>query len=97
MTADLSTLSVHELSAGLAKRRFTPVDITEACLKRITALEPKLHAFVTVYPDEARLAAEAEARARSVFFSLFEENSPDVASASGRRGWRSPRPRWSAG
>jgi aspartyl-tRNA(Asn)/glutamyl-tRNA(Gln) amidotransferase subunit A len=59
MTADLHTLPVHALSAGLAAGRFSPVDITEACLKRILALEPKLQAFVEVYGAEARRAAEA--------------------------------------
>jgi len=63
MSDDLSNLPVHALSAGLAKQRFTPVDIVEACLKRIAALEPKLHAFVTIYADEARLAAEAAHKA----------------------------------
>ncbi|MSP04084.1 MAG: amidase [Acetobacteraceae bacterium] len=63
MSDDLSNLAVHELSAGLQARRFSPVDVVEACLARVAALEPKLRAFVSVYADEARLAAEAADRA----------------------------------
>ena len=63
MSTHLSRLSVHALSAGLAARRFSPVDIVEACLERIDALEPKLQAFVEVYRAEARLAADAADKA----------------------------------
>ncbi|MFO1025445.1 MAG: amidase [Acetobacteraceae bacterium] len=61
---DLSDLPVHALSAGLAERRFSSRDIVDACLARIAALEPRLQAFVAVYGDEARLAAEAADKAR---------------------------------
>ncbi|MCP5412234.1 MAG: amidase [Alphaproteobacteria bacterium] len=60
---DIHELSLHALSAGLAARRFTPVDVTEAFLARIAALEPRVHAFVEVYDAEARLAAEAAHKA----------------------------------
>ena len=56
---DLSSLSVHELSAGLAARRFSPVDVVGACLARIEKYEPRLQAFVNVHANEARMAAEA--------------------------------------
>src|SRR5664280_1407947 len=63
MTANLTQLSVHALSAGIAARRFSPVDVVDACLARIAALEPKLHAFVAVHEREARLAAEGADKA----------------------------------
>ena len=63
MSPHLSELPVHALAAGLAARRFSPVDIVEACLERIDALEPRLHAFVEVYREDARLAAEAADKA----------------------------------
>ncbi|MSP05192.1 MAG: amidase [Acetobacteraceae bacterium] len=63
MSDDLSNLAVHELSAGIQAQRFSPVDVVDACLARIAALEPKLHAFVTVYADDTRLAAEAADKA----------------------------------
>ena len=47
-------------------RRISPVEVTEAFLERIAAQDAKLHAFVEVYADEARLAARgAEAAIRS--------------------------------
>ena len=64
MTSDLHELSVSELSAGLAARRISPIDVVESHLARITALEPRLHAFVEVYGADARLAAEAADKAR---------------------------------
>ena len=63
MSTELSEMPVHALSQGLAARRFSPVDLVETCLARISALEPKLHAFVHVHGAEARLAAEAADKA----------------------------------
>jgi aspartyl-tRNA(Asn)/glutamyl-tRNA(Gln) amidotransferase subunit A len=61
--SDLFDLPLHDLSAGLGARRFSPVDVVDACLSRIEALEPRLHAFVHVHAAEARLAAEAADKA----------------------------------
>lgn len=63
MSTHLSQLPVHALSAGLAARHYSPVDIVDACLERIGALEPRLQAFVAVHRDEARMAAEGADRA----------------------------------
>ena len=60
---ELTDLSLRELSAGIAARRFSPVDVVEAHLSRIAALEPRLHAFVHVHAAEAKLAAEAADKA----------------------------------
>ncbi len=60
---NLHDLPIHALSEGLAARRFSPVDVVEACLARIETLEPMLHAFVHVHGKEARLAAEAADKA----------------------------------
>lgn len=62
-STDPSLLPAHTLAAEIADRRLSPVDVVEACLARIAAHEPKLHAFVDVYEDEARLAAEAADKA----------------------------------
>lgn len=64
MTNALHELSVSELSAGLAARRFSPVDVVEDHLARIAALEPRLGAFVEVHAADARLVAEAADKAR---------------------------------
>lgn len=63
MATDLTALPVHALSAGLAAGQFSPVDLVDACLARITALEPRLHAFVHVHEAEARQAAQAADKA----------------------------------
>ncbi|HET7086346.1 MAG TPA: amidase [Rhizomicrobium sp.] len=60
---ELCDLGIEDLSAGIAARRFSPVEVVEACLARIARLEPRLHAFVDVHAKEARLAAEAADRA----------------------------------
>src|SRR5213082_1425950 len=53
----------HQLAAEIAARRLSPVDIVEAFLARIARLDGKLHAYIDVYPDDTRLAAEAADKA----------------------------------
>jgi aspartyl-tRNA(Asn)/glutamyl-tRNA(Gln) amidotransferase subunit A len=48
-----------EISAG----RLSPVDLVDAFLDRIKTGDQKLHAFVEVYAEDARLAAEAAGKA----------------------------------
>ena len=60
---DPSLLPAHILASEIAARRLSPVDLVEALLDRIQAKDEKLHAFVEVYRDEARLAAEAADKA----------------------------------
>jgi len=61
--SDLALLPAHTLSSEIAARRLSPVDLVEALLERIGANDGKLHAFVEVYGQEARLAAEAADKA----------------------------------
>ena len=56
---DPTLLPVHRLSQEITARRLSPVDLTEAYLDRIRTTEPKLQAFVEVYAEDARQAAEA--------------------------------------
>src|SRR3954449_11017888 len=56
-------LPAHVLAAEIAARRLSPVDVVDAMLTRIAAHEPKLHAYVDVYAEDARLAAEAADKA----------------------------------
>jgi aspartyl-tRNA(Asn)/glutamyl-tRNA(Gln) amidotransferase subunit A len=53
----------HTLSAEIGAGRLSPIDLVETLLTRIRAKDQKLHAFVEVYADEARLAAEAADKA----------------------------------
>ena len=68
MSDDLPFRSLSELSRMLARGETSSRAIVEACLARIDALDPHLHAFVDVYRDDALAAADAadrERRARS--------------------------------
>src|SRR2546430_13904264 len=60
---DPSLLPAHILASEIASRRLSPVDLVDALLDRIRAEDQKLHAFVDIYREEARLAAEAADKA----------------------------------
>jgi aspartyl-tRNA(Asn)/glutamyl-tRNA(Gln) amidotransferase subunit A len=55
--------SVAELSSAFGTRTLSPVDVVDALLDRIRKRNATLHAFIAVYEDDARLAAEAADRA----------------------------------
>ena len=55
--------TVAELSGAFAARTLSPVDAVDALLKRIRHRNPDLHAYIAVYEDDARLAAEAADKA----------------------------------
>jgi aspartyl-tRNA(Asn)/glutamyl-tRNA(Gln) amidotransferase subunit A len=58
--------SIGELSARIHDQAVSPVEVVEACLKRIERLNPTLNAFITVLADDARQrakVAEAEINA----------------------------------
>src|SRR5438132_9702447 len=61
--ADPTFLPARELMQEIAGRRLSPVAVIDAFLEKIGAQDAKLHAFVEVYVDEARLAAEAADKA----------------------------------
>jgi len=50
-------LTLEDAAALVRDRRVSPVELTEACLSRIEAVEPRLNAFVTVTADLARAQA----------------------------------------
>lgn len=56
---DLCYASARELLAGLRRRDFSAVELLEAYLARIEALEPKVKAFITLDPEGARAQARA--------------------------------------
>ncbi|MGH7066080.1 MAG: amidase, partial [Stellaceae bacterium] len=56
-------MPARTLSTEIAAGRLSPVELVDSVLARIRAQDQKLHAFVEVYADEARLAAEAADRA----------------------------------
>src|SRR4051812_37001177 len=49
----LQDLSLSEASRRMRERRISPVELAEALLARISALDPGLHAFARVPPGRA--------------------------------------------
>src|SRR5262245_41412785 len=65
MNEPLHYLTLSDLSARLRARDLSPVDVVDAVLARIAALQPRLNAFITVLDSDARARAkEAEAELR---------------------------------
>ncbi|GIX49523.1 MAG: amidase [Candidatus Tectimicrobiota bacterium] len=52
-----------QLAAMLRRRVVSPVEVVEACLRRIAQLNPRLLAYVTVAEEQARAAARAAEQA----------------------------------
>ena len=58
---DLHWLTIAEAARLIERRRLSPVELTDALLARIEALDPQLNAFLLPTPDKARAQArEAE-------------------------------------
>ncbi|CAN5699176.1 amidase [soil metagenome] len=66
----LHDLTLTELSAGLAARKFSSREIVDALLARIEKADGKLHAFTEVYAKEARAIADGADMARAAGFPL---------------------------
>ena len=65
-TNDLGYLSIAEAAAGLRDKKFSAAELTDACLKRIDAVDGKLHSFITLTADLAlQQARRAEQELRS--------------------------------
>ncbi|CAN5561765.1 Asp-tRNA(Asn)/Glu-tRNA(Gln) amidotransferase subunit GatA [soil metagenome] len=63
MTTHLYELTIHEALAGLRAGEFTSVELTQALLNRITAVDGRVKAYLTVTADRAlEQAAQADAR-----------------------------------
>jgi aspartyl-tRNA(Asn)/glutamyl-tRNA(Gln) amidotransferase subunit A len=60
---ELSRISVAEARDRLRKREFSALELTRACLAQIEAVEPRVHAFLTVTaPQALEQAAAADKR-----------------------------------
>jgi aspartyl-tRNA(Asn)/glutamyl-tRNA(Gln) amidotransferase subunit A len=59
---DLTELSLLDAAAALRAGEVSSVELTEACMKRIEALDSKVKAFLALTPDLARRQAEAADR-----------------------------------
>ena len=63
MSADLCGLKISELTTRLSRREVSPVEVAQAFLARIAALDPELNTYITV-DEEGALAQAREAEAR---------------------------------
>jgi aspartyl-tRNA(Asn)/glutamyl-tRNA(Gln) amidotransferase subunit A len=60
---DLWRLTAHEAHEGLRARQFTSVELTQAVLERVAAVEARVHAYITVTADVAiEQAREADVK-----------------------------------
>jgi aspartyl-tRNA(Asn)/glutamyl-tRNA(Gln) amidotransferase subunit A len=61
-TQDLTSLTLKEASDLLRSKAVSPVDLAQACLKRIESFDSRLNAFITITTEEAlKRAREMEA------------------------------------
>ncbi|MBW2149627.1 MAG: Asp-tRNA(Asn)/Glu-tRNA(Gln) amidotransferase subunit GatA [Deltaproteobacteria bacterium] len=56
---DTRTTTISSLSELIRKKELSPVEVIEAFLERIEAVQPKINAFITILEKEARQAARA--------------------------------------
>src|SRR5882724_6141401 len=56
---ELCWTSAADLAAAIRDRRLSPVDVTEAVLSRIEAVNPRVNAYCTVAAEQARAEARA--------------------------------------
>ena len=59
IASELTELTLTEVSARIAAREVSPVEVLEATLARIDAVDPTLNAYIDVHAETARGAAEA--------------------------------------
>ncbi|HEX3747932.1 MAG TPA: amidase [Bryobacteraceae bacterium] len=65
-SSDLTSLSLKQASDGIRAKKFSPVDLTEACLDSIKTWNPKINAWITVMREkalaQARILADEQAK-----------------------------------
>jgi aspartyl-tRNA(Asn)/glutamyl-tRNA(Gln) amidotransferase subunit A len=59
---ELNGLTISDAAERLRRREFSALELTRACLERISAVDQKLNAFITVMEKEALAQAEAADR-----------------------------------
>src|SRR3972149_773082 len=62
-TTDTAELSISEAADLIRKRKLSPIELTEACLERIAALDARVRAFITVTREAALASAQQAAAA----------------------------------
>ena len=59
MSAELAFMSARELSRAIRGRRVSAVEVAEAFYRRIEALDPQLHSYLALCPEQAMADARA--------------------------------------
>jgi aspartyl-tRNA(Asn)/glutamyl-tRNA(Gln) amidotransferase subunit A len=63
---ELCYLTIAEAAAGLRRKDFSSLELTNACLQRIQSIDGRLHSFITITADLAReKAAQADKELRN--------------------------------
>ena len=62
---ELHWLTIADAARLIESRRLSPVELTDALLARIEALDPQLNAFLLPTPEKAREQARKRPSARS--------------------------------
>ena len=55
----LAYAPLSDVAAAIAKQELSPVELTQATLDRISALDGQLHSYYAVFADQALAAAKA--------------------------------------
>lgn len=66
MSVPLTALSIVDAGELIATRKLSPVELTQAYIDRIAALDQDLHAYISVYPEAALAAARQAERELAV-------------------------------
>jgi aspartyl-tRNA(Asn)/glutamyl-tRNA(Gln) amidotransferase subunit A len=59
MSSEPALLPLTEIAQAIAQKRFSSREVTQSCLARIKAWQPRLNAFMAIEADEALAAADA--------------------------------------
>jgi aspartyl-tRNA(Asn)/glutamyl-tRNA(Gln) amidotransferase subunit A len=63
--SDLCALTLKQAAAGIRAKKFSPVDLTEACFASIKTWNPKINAWITVMREKALAQAKTLADEQS--------------------------------
>ena len=62
--SDLHFLTIAEASRLIAARKLSPIELTQAFIARVKALDPRLNAFILLMEDSALAAARGHLTGR---------------------------------
>jgi aspartyl-tRNA(Asn)/glutamyl-tRNA(Gln) amidotransferase subunit A len=65
MSAEITSLSLHDVAMALASKDVSSVEVTDACIDRMEKLNPILDCAVEILADQARSEAHAADKTRS--------------------------------